>query len=338
MLGTPAIAPLLGPKRGLDVAVTALDGRLYAWDSHGHPLPGFPVHTNPAYSTPAARTSTYTPFQGFTAMPAAADLDPSYPGLELVAGAEDTHVYAFHADGTPVPGWPVFLGDPSKITGMDPVTDTPTYSGSSGVDRGGKIIAGVSLGDVFGDGRLEVAANVNEEYTEPPNWSGARAPTADALGTALGGNTRTYLLWPDGANHPPTASTQATANPYDQSYVPGWPVKIGLVVTELLPDVGEGSDGAPVMADVNGDGKLEIGTASYAGAPYLLNGDGTSFYGSVPEPSSSGVDQKDVTMASEAAESHGTATDFPSLASLGGGVFGPLPLPELELEGSSKLL
>src|SRR5204863_9936094 len=123
-------------------------------------------------------------------------------------------------------------------------------------------------------------------------------------------------LGPDGANHPPTASPQATANPYDQSYVPGWPVKIGLVVTELLPDVGEGSDGAPVMADVNGDGKLEIGTASYAGAPYLLNGDGTSFYGDAPDGY--------VTMASEAAEGKGTSTDFTSLASLGGGVFGRL--------------
>ena len=138
-------------------------------------------------------------------------------------------------------------------------------------------------------------------------------PSADALGSVLGGNTRTYLLWPDGGNHAQTAQTQSTANPDDQAYVPGWPVKIGMVTTELLPDVGEGSDGAPVMADVNGDGKLEIGTASIAGPPYLLNGDGTSVYGNGP-------DGKYITMASEAAECKGTATDFPSIASLGGGV------------------
>src|SRR2546423_8331186 len=43
MLGSPAIAPLLGPGNGLDVAVTALDGKLYAWNSAGQQLPGFPV-------------------------------------------------------------------------------------------------------------------------------------------------------------------------------------------------------------------------------------------------------------------------------------------------------
>src|SRR5205807_7072010 len=60
--------------------------------------------------------------------------------------------------------------------------------------------------------------------------------------------------------------------------------------------------------------------ASIAGAPYLLSGNGTSFYGKGP-------DGKYITMASEAAESKGTATDFPSLASLGGGVFGRLGGP-----------
>src|SRR5207244_8017554 len=94
------------------------------------------------------------------------------------------------------------------------------------------------------------------------------------------GNTRTYLLWPDGSGHTP--STDQPSNPGDPAYVKGWPVRIGMLTTELLPDVGEGSNGSPVMADVNGDGTLEIATASIDSPVYLLNADGSSYYGSDP--------------------------------------------------------
>ncbi len=39
--------------------------------------------------------------------PVAADLDPEVPGLELVVADFLGRIYAYHADGTPVPGWPV---------------------------------------------------------------------------------------------------------------------------------------------------------------------------------------------------------------------------------------
>src|SRR5205823_1686774 len=65
LLGSPAIAPLQGPKNGLDVAVTALDGKLYAWNNQGQPLPGFPVESNPNFAVPAARDSLNAPFHGF---------------------------------------------------------------------------------------------------------------------------------------------------------------------------------------------------------------------------------------------------------------------------------
>ena len=98
----------------------------------------------------------------------------------------------------------------------------------------------------------------------------------------------------------------------------GWPVPIAMLQTELLPDVGSGSDAAPVVADVDGDGKPEIATASIGSPPYLLNADGTSKYGNGP-------DGKYLTTASEAAEfKNPTATDAPSVASLGGPAFGHL--------------
>ena len=39
-----------------------------------------------------------------------ADLDPNYPGLEVVVGSYDDNVYAWHADGTSVAGWPKITG------------------------------------------------------------------------------------------------------------------------------------------------------------------------------------------------------------------------------------
>jgi len=121
----------------------------------------------------------------------------------------------------------------------------------------------------------------------------------------------------DGTNHP---GTEHVANLGDNAYVPGWPVPIYMVQTELLPDVGSGSNGAPVMADVDGDGQLEIGTASIGSPPYLLHNDGTSFYGNGP-------DGNYLTMASALDEFKSAATDGSSIASLGGGAFGRLGGP-----------
>src|SRR5436309_13968886 len=98
----------------------------------------------------------------------------------------------------------------------------------------------------------------------------------------------------------------------------GWPGPAALLQPRLLPDVGSGADAAPVLADVDGDGKPEIATASIGSPPYLLNTDGKSKYGNGP-------DGKYLTTASEAAEfKNPTATDGPSVASLGGPAFGHL--------------
>jgi hypothetical protein len=94
-----------------------------------------------------------------------------------------------------------------------------------------------------------------------------------------------------------------------------------MVQTELLPDVGSGSDGPPVVADVDGDGKPEVVTASIASPPYILTADGKSKFGNGP-------DGKYLTLASEQPEFKSpTATDGPSVASLGGTVVGHLGGP-----------
>ncbi|HLW18190.1 MAG TPA: hypothetical protein VKV69_12625, partial [Actinomycetota bacterium] len=227
--------------------------------------------------------------------------------------AEDGHVYAWHADGTPVPGWPVMLRDPSKVQSVDPITHRVTFKPGANAAYGRQVLAGVSLGDVNGDGIPEVAVNVDEEYNDPANWS-LRDPSLAVLGqVAPPGDTRVYLLQHDGTNHPAAPGVTVIPNLGNNAYVPGWPVAIGMIQTELLPDVGSGSNGAPVFTTMGG--KPVIGTASIGSPPYLLNANGTSFYGNGP-------DGKYITMASGLNEFKSTATDGPSIASLGGGVFG----------------
>jgi len=64
------------------------------------------------------------------------DIDPAYPGLEIVVGGKDGALYAWHCDGTPVVG-----------NGMLLVT-------------GAQIWASPAIGDVNHDGQLEICAGI----------------------------------------------------------------------------------------------------------------------------------------------------------------------------------
>jgi hypothetical protein len=331
LLGSPLVADL--DHDGYpEIAVTDIEGQLHVFDHNGSERSGFPVHTDPAFShdpgcetvigpicdhyvTHHVRDHVNTVDKAFAAMPSAGDLDPAHPGLELVAGAMDGHVYAWHADGSPVAGWPVLLRDPTKVASVDPVSHRITFKADAAPKYGRQVITTPTLADINGDGKLEVLVNVDEEYAETPNYS-MRTPTLDLVsqsGAIEGGNTRTYALWADGTRHP---GTSTVANLGDNSYLKGWPAKIGMVETEVLPDVGSGSNGAPVVGHVlPGSTTPQIATASVGGPPYLLNADGTGAYGTDPQG-------HDITMASE--EGHSTGLDLPAVASLGGGALGHL--------------
>jgi hypothetical protein len=100
---SPVLAPLLasvGDSR-LDVIACGVDGHLVAWDPLGNVLPGFSDVTLGGAATEAS--------------PAVADLDGDGT-LEILIGAEDRRLYAFHSDGTPVSGFPIEIGAEARST------------------------------------------------------------------------------------------------------------------------------------------------------------------------------------------------------------------------------
>src|SRR5438094_884639 len=287
----------------LDVVAADMEGKVYAWDHQGVLKAGFPVHVNYAYSTHAVRVSPDEHSdnrvdRAIVASPALADLDGD-GGLDIIVGANDRHLYVWDGFGNPRAGFPVVVADPTRVS-IDPGTHkvTPlagTCNGSPGpancAFRGEKIMDSPAIGDIDHDASLSSGTSM------------AVAELLAASGSAHPANTRVYAIHKDGNNH--------GGGPF----LPGWPAKIAFFTAEILPDVGEGINASPALADVDGNGTLETGVFSAAGPAYLLNADGTSFYGS----DSSGNYR---VMQTEGGSS--TSPDMPSIPSIGEGAFGDL--------------
>ena len=232
-------------------------------------------------------------------------------------GSNDGHIYAVNDDGSKVPGWPVLLRDPAKVASVDPRTHKLTFNADSGHAIGTKILPTPSLGDLDGDGDLEVVAGVNEEYVEDPNFSFNNASLSVIAQTGLvdQGNSRVYVLDHRGTRTPQMADRYPKF-PDEQAYLPGWPFKPAILTTDLLPYVGTGINGSPPLADIDDDGDLEIGVFPYAGPAYILDHTGVSIYGKDPN-------DHDIALQSErpfyGPLSNGI--DTPTFAALGTGIF-----------------
>jgi hypothetical protein len=309
----------------LEVVATDMRGRVYVWHADGSRRPGFPVGTLPEYShsfrserdlaTEEGRVPDLTNRRdrdnrvgrAIAGGAALGNLDGSADGsLEIVAGAFDRHIYAWHADGTPVTGWPLLVKDPAAVDSVDPETGEVTLRADSGARIGSKFLVAPSLGDLDGDGALEVVAVVNEEYREDPNaiFTNPIVNLFLAAGVLDAGNTRLYAIRAGGA-----APLERGWNP--DAFIDGFPVRTALMTTELLPLVGTGSNGPPALADVDGDGTLEIATMSAVGPTYVFDHSGVSFFGRA----GSG---EDVALPSEPFGAGSDSTDSPAFGALGG--------------------
>ena len=272
----PVLADLDG-DRVLEVVVVGSGGTVHVLDGAGRERPGFPVSTDPIATLPAgtgwAAGELAVPREGVLASAAVGDLDGD-GSPEVVVATLRGGVYAWHADGTPVSGFPV------RVQGRDAVGYW---------DEG---VAGApTLVDVDGDGAYEVLVAAMDQRLYL--WGGdgalregwpvelrvadvARLMASPAVGDLDGDGRLEAVLGsqevPDGASGWLWAVHLDTGE-----IVEGWPVpRPGMLGTmSMLPVVGEGHPSSVALADLDGDGDDEVATAAILGSLEVLDGDGT---------------------------------------------------------------
>lgn len=209
VLGTPAIGDLDGDGK-VEVVFATYDGELVAVHADGSPVAGFPVHVDRERARKSDPDHLWD--DGIFSAPALADLDKDGK-LEIVVTAMDQQIYVWRFDGTMQKGFPV-------------VVRAPEY----GETRGNRIITSPAIGDVDGDGTLDIATGTNEVF-------GASAAQNEARG---------YVVHGDGNLNK------------DGPYLPGFPVITYGLMAYVLPTVGSGVPGNAALADLDFDGRLEV--------------------------------------------------------------------------------
>lgn len=323
VLGALAAGDLFGDGR-IEIVADDLQGKVYAWDGSGHLV--FKREANRAYSGaplsalhsvrqgPRDRTE-----HGFVSSPVLASLDGGRR-LDIIAAGEDRHVYAWRPDGRAVKGFPVLVADPDKIASVDPRTNRLTFngnvSGNPGIDEDqGKIIDTPAVARINGPHKPPVIlVGTNEEYPVNSGDEGGinAGPATAASLTAIGAsgllgfaNGRVYAI-------------KATGGAFPHAFLPGWPRKVGIINRGLLPDVGEGVNGSPIVAPLtcpSGGSGMKIGVTPDAGPAYIFNPDGSSCYGR------SGNADNPLEVDASAGSSQ---TDRPAFAAVGYPAFGTL--------------
>ncbi|MCB1257427.1 MAG: FG-GAP repeat protein, partial [Microthrixaceae bacterium] len=269
-VGAPAVGDLDGDGT-TEIVVTDLGGNVTWWNAQGERVGH--VSVNPDFSRQEATNEWNRLKPGIAGSAALGDLDGDGT-LEIVVAAMDRHVYAWHADSSPVDGFPVLVVDPNMVSSIDPDTHQVTFRSPEGTGIGGELIATPALGDLNGDGRPEIVVGAQEQYDE-------QVAVFPAVGLpSLSGNTRVYAISPDGTNASGRYSRgPSSVHPDAQAYLPGWPVPLPMLMTDVLPTIGGGVSTQAAIGDVNGDGRPEVVVSSVSGQVMVLNSSGRSAYG-----------------------------------------------------------
>jgi hypothetical protein len=271
--GAPAYGEVAPPRESLRIpAIGDIDGdmepeivdtageHVYAWESDGSAVDGFPVRLDPALSAVPLRTRANHIKRGFIASPTLGDLVGD-GALEIVAPALDQHVYAWDGGGDALPGFPARL---REHDGGGPIACSEGFQCA-------EIINTAAIGDIAGNSRPEIVVPTAEFDDDP---SAPQPPTGlggfggiltNFLANALGGSGRVYALDGDG------------------DVLPGWPTKPNGIVPDALPLVGPGVD--HVLGNVDGDPALEAVGNVATGELTATDGDGSSAVDYDSEPS-----------------------------------------------------
>lgn len=228
------------------------------------------------------------PHEGLLASPAIADLDGD--GLQdVVVATERGALIAFSGDGTVLPGFPVRV-DPANSEHTSP---------SIKVERG--FLASPAIEDMDADGDLEIVAPAMDGFVYMWHHDGEPVSGWPVPIVSLGPGSSPFNrvvsspaigdLDLDGFPDVVVGSNEAVSSQYallfaihgrgldhpGAAYLPNFPVPVFAGYTEVLPVVGEGMPTSPSLADLDGDGRLEIGANAIADPGMIWSADGEVF-------------------------------------------------------------
>jgi len=249
---------------GTKEIVLAYGDTVWIYQHDGSVLPGWPQHLDGGVSTaPFIRRS-----------PAVADLDGDNQ-MEIVASETEGHMseslgstYIWHADGTPMAGWPKVINQAYRQDPGDPASGTPRgYFALSDVDGNGQrdIVAVVGPSLVVMDTQGSFLPGWPQRFPQPyPCVFGDNACYEDimAVGDVDGDGRKEIAIV--------TEDIEKNSRPhllllYDSTghVMPGFPQKVARQrygLPSFFPRLGRegGVINSPVMGDLDGDGDLEI--------------------------------------------------------------------------------
>jgi hypothetical protein len=295
LTGSLETAPALADFDGdgdWEIAIAGADGTVHLIGGDGEELPGWPRQvglqpgmdpSNPENHLDAPPlldgSLAATGRQAILASVAAGALDGSGPP-DVVVGTLDGWLWAWRADGSLRPGFPVSM----DFANCDPALRDDSHRYDCG------FFAAPTLTNLDGDaaGTLEIVQPAMDQWLYV--WDGAGQAVApypvkvqDPSFEAIAGREGRILSSPavgdiDADGDPDfVLGTSQTAGSdfggYGMLYaldaraaalLPGWPLPIFAGFAGALPYIGEGVVVAPALADVDGDGDLEIGANAIA--------------------------------------------------------------------------